>query len=301
MKNKTCAIVVTYNRLALLKECISALKNQTVPVNHIVIINNASNDGTKEYLNTIKNDQILVWHSESNVGGAGGFSRGIQNAFKNTYDDYFWMMDDDTIVSQSCNKIFLQKARQLENRFGFLSTNVRWKDGSPTNVMLTDENWPDKSDEGLIEMEYGSFVSFFISRESVSKIGLPIEDFFIWGDDSDYSLRLKKLNPGYFVIDAHAVHKSISNKVTPGIRYDSVERVPRYFYYYRNQMYIWKKHYHKNAKLLLKYFLESFIVLLKSPDHKLLRFRTVISGLIASISFNPQVKYVDNTNNSYNK
>lgn len=290
MSNKnTCAVVVTYNRLTLLKECLQALQRQTMDVKHIVVYDNASDDGTKEYLDSVANEQIIVFHSDSNLGGAGGFSNGLKTAYERTNDQYFWLMDDDTIVADDCNEVFLKKAQLLDDQFGFLSTNVRWKDGTPTNVMLTDSMWPNKVDDGLIEMEYGSFVSFFITRYAVEEIGLPISEFFIWGDDSDYSLRLRHVNPGYFVIQAHAVHKSGSNVVAPGVAEDNESRINRYYYYYRNQMYIWKHHYGKYWKLFFKYTLQTFLILKKAKNHKLQRFLIVFKGLFASLTFNPEI------------
>ncbi len=290
----TCAVVVTYNRIELLKECINALLNQTSNVGHVVVYDNASSDGTKEYLDSIKNDQVISFHSDTNLGGAGGFSNGLKLAYEKTDDQYFWLMDDDTIVAEDCNEVFLEKAQLLDDQFGFLSTNVRWKDGTPTNVMLTDTMWPNRVDDGLIEMEYGSFVSFFITREAVKKIGLPIADFFIWGDDSDYSLRLRQLNPGYFVIPAHAVHKSGSNVVAPGIAEDDENRIDRYYYYYRNQMYIWKHHYGKYWKLFIKYSLQALLIFKRAKNKKIRRFLTIFKGLFASLNFDPKISKIDN-------
>ena len=72
MKYSVNAVVVTCNRCELLKQAIDALLNQTYPLNKIVIINNASTDGTKEYLDNVIDDRLIVIHKETNEGGAGG-------------------------------------------------------------------------------------------------------------------------------------------------------------------------------------------------------------------------------------
>nr|MCR5545643.1 glycosyltransferase [Lachnospiraceae bacterium] len=76
------AVVVTYNRLELLKENIEALRHQSVPDLSILVVNNASTDGTKEYLDEVANNQIGVLHLEENMGGAGGFYYGMKKAYK---------------------------------------------------------------------------------------------------------------------------------------------------------------------------------------------------------------------------
>ena len=57
---KINCVIVTYNRLSLLKECISALKNQTYKINKIYIINNNSTDGTSDYLQELIADSQFV-------------------------------------------------------------------------------------------------------------------------------------------------------------------------------------------------------------------------------------------------
>ena len=51
---KVDAVIVTYNRLKLLKECISAVLNQTKSINNIIVVNNSSSDGTPEYLKELR-------------------------------------------------------------------------------------------------------------------------------------------------------------------------------------------------------------------------------------------------------
>lgn len=292
-KKNTCAIIVTFNRLELLKECLGAIRDQTLPVNHVVVINNASTDGTKDYLDNIKSDKLIIKHSLKNEGGAGGFSSGIKTAYLETDDDYFWIMDDDTIVGTDCNKALLDKANLLENKFGFLISNVRWTDNSSANVMMPSENWPEKISDGLVKVDYGSFVSFLVSRENVSEVGLPIREFFIWGDDAEYSLRLRTINDGYFVTDAMAVHKSKTNQIAVGVVSDSEERISRYFYYYRNELYNYKR-YFKNQyfKVFMINLVKILIIGVKAKDHKIKRVKIAFKGIMSSLNFNPKIEKV---------
>ena len=92
------AVVVTYNRLALLKDCIEALRHQTRRLDAIIVINNSSTDGTRDWLES-QNDLYVV-HQE-NGGGALGFYRGMKEAFAKGYD-WVWMMDDDVEPLTSC-------------------------------------------------------------------------------------------------------------------------------------------------------------------------------------------------------
>ena len=98
---KISCIIVTYNRLPLLQECIAAVKNQTQPVDSIYIIDNQSTDGTSDYLQTLKDDHsFIIVKLPENRGGAGGFSEGIRKAVMDGCD-WVWVMDDDTIPSST--------------------------------------------------------------------------------------------------------------------------------------------------------------------------------------------------------
>ena len=80
MNKKIAAIIVTFNRKDLLVECIDNLKKQTIKLSEIIVVNNNSNDGTKEILTTIKG--ITVINLEKNIGGAGGFNIGLRYAYE---------------------------------------------------------------------------------------------------------------------------------------------------------------------------------------------------------------------------
>ncbi|WP_143787831.1 glycosyltransferase, partial [Oenococcus oeni] len=103
IKASVSAVVVTYNRLELLKQSVSALQNQhSQTLKHIIIINGASTDGTKKWIEqeSKKDDKIIVLNLPKNIGGAGGFNQGIRAFIEKTNDDFVWLMDDDSLVTK---------------------------------------------------------------------------------------------------------------------------------------------------------------------------------------------------------
>ena len=94
--NKYVEVIVTYNRKKLLKENIEALLNQTFKDHDILIVDNNSNDGTKEMVAEIQDNRIKYYNTGKNLGGAGGFAFGLRKAIELGYL-YAWIMDDDSI------------------------------------------------------------------------------------------------------------------------------------------------------------------------------------------------------------
>ena len=101
-KNDILAIVVTYNRKEFLKENLEALINQTFNKFDLLVIDNNSSDGTDELLNEFKNkyNNIDYIKLSENIGGAGGFNKGMKEAILRKYK-YAWLMDDDTIPCEN--------------------------------------------------------------------------------------------------------------------------------------------------------------------------------------------------------
>ena len=96
---KTAIIIVTYNRLELLKECIECALKQKNEETELVIVNNNCTDGTYEYLTSLSNERIHCLHENDNIGGAGGFHDGLKYAVENTKCDWFLLIDDDAMIS----------------------------------------------------------------------------------------------------------------------------------------------------------------------------------------------------------
>ena len=294
---KKCAVVVvTYNRKALLKENIEALTAQSYSEYDIILIDNASTDGTKEMVEGLGNSSVRYYNTEKNLGGAGGFSYGLKIAAEDQYE-YAWLMDDDSIPEREALESLVQKAEKLENNFSFLASLVYWTDGNLflmnfprcdySNISKTSHAYV--KDLKLLPVTSGSFVGCFINLQLVQEVGLPIADFFIYGDDLEYTHRLKKVKPCYLDLESSILHKAPSNKGAD-IATAGSDRIERFFYQSRNGMYAARK----DHKMLLRFFeigRRALRILGKAPDHKAKRLWMLIKGSICGLFYNPTIEY----------
>ena len=327
--NNIATIVVTYNRKELLRECIEALITSDTPTD-VYIIDNNSTDGTKEYIEDMLSDSVFYKHLKKNVGGAGGFSAGINYAVKKGYK-YIWIMDDDTIVKPDTLSKLLNAARLIgnsnnncdnqanpdnqdsqdnsrnnndsnndnnSNTFGFLSSSVAWTDGSDCKMNtqtyvteLTKEQERYKK-QGLYPVKAATFVSLLFNAEAIKRVGLPKREYFIWGDDKEYTLRLSKQYNCYNVADSKVVHKMATNEGS-NITKDNIERINRYYYAYRNDFATARD---EGVTALLIYaagfILNAIRVILFAKDNKSKRLKVMLRGLSAGITFTPKIRYV---------
>lgn len=288
------AIVVTFNKKSMLNECLQALLNQSISPDMIVVLDNGSTDGTREYISSINDKRIHPILLNQNLGGAGGFNRAIKEAMLFTPNN-IWIMDDDSIVDKNALRSFITAKNKLKDNFGFLSGNVLWTDGTPClmNIPGVDKIWTDQMSNGLVRLNRASFVSMYVNTDAIRKVGYPISDFFLWGDDIEFSQRVSKKFPSYFVPDSVVVHKMGSNNEV-NILTDEESRIPRYFYDVRNKFYRFRC---QGSKELIKFILQVVFlclkIIFKKNSHKLKKIKTVLKGFFAGIIFRPRIEYVD--------
>ncbi len=117
------AVVVTYNRKNLLEKCIFAILNQTTPPEKIFIIDNASTDGTQSLIKEIFHEhtqKINYIQLAENLGGAGGFSKGIELAM-NENSDWAWIMDDDALPENNALEELTKIVDSTNNLYGSIA------------------------------------------------------------------------------------------------------------------------------------------------------------------------------------
>lgn len=219
---KINCVVVTYNRVELLKENIEALKGQTYPLDKIFIIDNHSTDGTGDYLKQFAGDkQMEIITLPENIGGAGGFSRGMKEAVLDG-GDWVWVMDDDTIPTPTALEE-LVKGTTVTDNVGYVCSKAVWTDGMVhkmnipvfsnayrSKMFLPMNYYTNIADVFLVQS--ASFVSLLVSAEAIREVGLPISEFFIWGDDTHFtSLVFKKGYTCLYADKSIVVHKTDTN------------------------------------------------------------------------------------------
>ena len=182
---KVAAVVVTYNRLGYLKDCISALKQQTYKNVDIVVVNNGSNDGTTEWL---ANEEGLIVINQENCGGAGGFYSGMKFMYDNGYEA-LWMMDDDGVAD--CNQLRQLVAVSEKYRIDYANALVLNRDNH--NLKCVGGAYIPKDYESLdfIPNAVLPFNGTYIKRHVIEKIGFIKKEMFIWGDEREYTARVK--------------------------------------------------------------------------------------------------------------
>lgn len=203
MQTKIMILVVTYNRLEKLKKALSAYINQSYLPYKILIVDNCSTDGTRKYLSeweektgSIEKKVICL---ERNCGGSGGFYEGMKAAKKEDFD-WLWISDDDAYPD-------IDVLQQIKNyieeypQYDVFCSSVITSDGIDCahRKVIRDKNnifgIPVEKDAYALkhfDINIFSFVGTCISKRVLIQCGLPVRNFFIWFDDTEYSLRVNE-------------------------------------------------------------------------------------------------------------
>lgn len=231
---RVVAVVVTWNREALLTEAIDALRAQSHRPVAIVVVDNASSDGTAELLDSSYGADLDVVHLRENTGGAGGFTVGVERALGHQ-PDLVWLLDDDTVPTATAAAELVAAwadypAEQTGGaRPAVLASRVVWTDGRdhPMNTPRTKPGATAREKQaaavvGAIPIRSASFVSIMCDAEVIRERGLPVADYFLWNDDFEYSTRLIRDGVGLACPASVVVHKTKvfgSTDVDPGERF----------------------------------------------------------------------------------
>jgi rhamnopyranosyl-N-acetylglucosaminyl-diphospho-decaprenol beta-1,3/1,4-galactofuranosyltransferase len=243
---RVAAVVVTYNRRDLLLESLAAVLAQTRAPDKVIVVDNASEDGTAAAVR----DQFPAVHLAElrrNSGGAGGFAGGMALALADGAD-LIWLMDDDTVPEPGALSALLgardrmaAQDRSAGRPPALVASQVLWTDGRE-HPMNTPRRKPfaAKAERlaaaavGCVPIRSASFVSVLVDAAECRRRGLPRADYFLWNDDFEFTTRLLRGNTGLLCPASVVVHKTKtfgSTDVDPG---------DRFFYEVRNKVWMFK-------------------------------------------------------------
>lgn len=293
------AVVVTYNRCDLLLRCCACLTAQQIdPADghalDILIIDNASTDGTRQALDPLIQDGTVRYlNTGANLGGAGGFNRGMRAAVEAGYD-YLWIMDDDCLAHPDSLQPLLKADAQLGDSYGFLSSVVRWTDGSLCKMNIQRHPLTHDLSDFTAELQpctLASFVSLFVPARIVVELGLPIADFFIWTDDWEFTRRISRRYPCYVAGNSVVTHASKNNGAGT-IATDTPDRLDRYRYIYRNDIVLYRREGLKGAAFVLARGAYHVLQVLAHHDGDTAKkIGIIIKGNLDGLRFDPPIEF----------
>jgi rhamnopyranosyl-N-acetylglucosaminyl-diphospho-decaprenol beta-1,3/1,4-galactofuranosyltransferase len=203
LADSVAVVVVTYNRADLLVGMLDGLAAQTRPPDVIYVIDNASSDHTRDVLTARDDLPLRLTHTEENLGGAGGFHLGVEQAYGDGHAR-IWLMDDDVVPAPDCLAVLLGHDEAClmavrEDLRGNLVEKaavhfdlrrphaIRPKRASIETRYGTRAAMPER-----VAIENVAFEGFMVHRRVIDVIGLPDPAYFIFYDDVDFAIRARR-------------------------------------------------------------------------------------------------------------
>ena len=242
-------VIVTHNRLELLKECLMHVEEQTVAAMEIIVVDNASNDGTAQFLREkARHGRYRILTCTENVGGAGGFERGVRLVLECSAAKEFdcvLLIDDDAILCRDYMEKILN-ARQKNGAYKAFAGTVEecgaidvWHRRRKKGRGLRLQNCPASDyEKAWFVCDTASFCGMVVDLDIMKKAGLPCGAYFLWNDDVEYSLRINHYTRFLVIPSARLDHRKVQSEApAPHRRYDWRE-----YYGIRNRLLYVRKH-----------------------------------------------------------
>jgi rhamnopyranosyl-N-acetylglucosaminyl-diphospho-decaprenol beta-1,3/1,4-galactofuranosyltransferase len=225
VKPQVVAVVVTWNRATFLERLLRAVDAQQTRPAEVVVVDNASTDDTPAVLDRLAGDlgvRLRVLRLSRNTGGAGGFSAGLAAAAAGG-GDLFWLMDDDGVPPPDCLATLLSAdgrydfwgpAVVAEGDPGRLCFPIRLPGTATVVHRLADVERVAR--DGVLADVVIPFNGVLVTAALVERVGLPREEFFIWGDDVEYVWRARRAGARIAtLVDARFAHPATDDLGTP--------------------------------------------------------------------------------------
>lgn len=210
-------VICNFNKVDYLKGCLETLYKSNFEnlIYDVIVVDNASTDGSPDFIKE-NYPHIVLLQNETNIGGSGGFDRGIRYAIQEEYD-YVVLLDNDILLE--VNTILnLYKYIKINPKAGVVGSKICTMDNpdilQEMGSFIDYENkfnvyTPLKShkDDSLlpevVECDYVPACCMITTKEVLEKVGSFNTEHFIYWDDMDWCTRVKREN-----YEIHAINSS---------------------------------------------------------------------------------------------
>lgn len=297
MTGGVVAVVVTYNRADKLTTALDRLLAQDAHLARVVVVDNASTDSTADVLERYaEHPEVVVLRLPENVGGAGGFTAGMQKAYDLGAED-LWLLDDDCYPRPDALSALLRgratAERLSDRRVPFACSLVLWRDGSLCHMGNAPTSWDWArlyvEEPSIVLVERCSFVSVLVPRWAVESYGLPLAEYFIWMDDVEYTRRLVLgAGSGIQVLDSRVEHDTAENQEA-NFKYVNERNLWKFRYGARNGVAFTLR---KESRLHFLMFVWGALFQMHEGQVPYRLRLKVMSSLAQGLRFNPEAQQV---------
>ncbi|WP_460800568.1 glycosyltransferase [Microbacterium sp. GXF6406] len=242
-------VVVTFNRSHLLAGLLESIVTMDPKPGRVIITDNASSDDTTEVVESFRDrlgTELVYNRLETNTGGSGGFSAGMEKAY-DLGSEWIWMMDDDVeVVPDGLARMgkWAPRFKSIQGRrYDYDGSEFYWQYRIADRMGIPIPFAPSGFDDsGYKEMNSGCFEGMFIHRSIVAQIGLPDPRFFIYWDDQMYGWMASRLTTAV-IVDEFVLRRTREiRQWDMGIRHLNASSNAYRYYIMRNRGFI-KQYY----------------------------------------------------------
>jgi GT2 family glycosyltransferase len=255
--SRTACVIVAYNNGDNIVRLVESLLAQSKRVEEIIVIDNASSDGTAEVVKD-RFPQVTLLANASNTGVGGGYAQGMEYASQKGYE-WVWLLDGDSLPQPTALEE-LEKAfaslKDTHPKIGILAscpinrlTGLRCDGFLRRDLFKTlIKEIPFCDDLHSVDAVISS--GSLINRKVIEEVGLTRVDFFMDYVDTEYSLRVRRKGYEIYCVPASVIYHDmgtvppslsrIGKIVTRFIKRRGPRRLHppwRYYYSMRNELY----------------------------------------------------------------
>ena len=311
---KIYVVTVTYgNRFHLLKQVIDGVLSEDVA--KIIVVDNNSNPESRDKLGEYEkqlNGKIKVLYLDDNYGSAGGFKRGLEEAYNDVECEFIWLLDDDNVpekkalekliyaykyLGENQNNILVsfRESRQVNVKAIYLGEQVGYKTNSFTSFHIlywlksrinSSIKYKNTKNYCIVRSQVAAYGGLFLAKTVINEVGYPDEDFFIYADDHDWTLRMTKRGLNIYLCSESRL-KDIDWTWTAtrekNSSCESSDREYKVYYTIRNHVYL-DKNFIKNKyvyyiNMIIKFFYFYFLHPYLKTENAIKRIKIIVKAI----------------------